>query len=369
MTLDTATATIRTDHPRTATPALVVSGLTLEYGALRAVDDVSFAIERGSILCLLGASGSGKSSVLRLIAGLEQPTAGRITIDGAVVADTGVLVEPERRGVGMVFQDFALFPHLTVRGNVAFGIRGRSHADVETTVGRLLTDVGLSDRAGSYPHMLSGGERQRVALARALAPGPQILLMDEPFSSLDSHLRDQVRQQTIDLLRRSGTTTILVTHDPGEALRVADRIGVLAQGRLGQFGTATEIYQRPCSPEMAGSFGTVNTIVAAVEDGAVRTPIGDFRAPSGAEPGRAIVCIRPQHVGLHAGSSGAPAVVTGVMCIGDASEVRCRVGDLHLVARVTEPTRLAVGDHARVLVDPSNLLVFPQRGALAPAAV
>ena len=349
---------------------LVVAGLRLDFGSLRAVDDVSFELERGSILCLLGASGSGKSSVLRLIAGLERPTSGQILIDGRTVANDDVFVEPERRHVGMVFQDFALFPHLTVRGNVAFGLRGRSAAEIERTVTTLLTDVELVDRADSYPHMLSGGERQRVALARALAPGPQILLMDEPFSSLDARLRDQVREQTIDLLRRRGTTTILVTHDPSEAMRVADRIGVLTHGRLEQFGTAADLYRRPCSPQMACSFGAVNTMAATVEGGALRTPLGDFRAPASAAHGPAIVCIRPQHVVLRrtdGGGDGVRATVIGVTCIGDVTEVQLRVADLRLVARVADQTGFAVGDDSRVLVDPSHLFVFPQRDASTSA--
>jgi iron(III) transport system ATP-binding protein len=349
-----------------APPALSVEGLTLDYGALRALDDVSFAVERGSILCLLGSSGSGKSSALRLIAGLERPTAGRIVIDDEVVAGPGLFVEPERRRVGMVFQDFALFPHLTVYQNVAFGLRGRSRDEVDDTVRSLLTDVGLADRAGSYPHMLSGGERQRVALARALAPRPQILLMDEPFSSLDSRLRDKVRHQTVELLRRTGTTTVLVTHDPGEAMRVADRIGVLSEGRLAQHGTASEIYTRPCSPQMACSFGAVNTMAAAVENGALRTPLGDFVAPPSVVAGPAIVCIRPQDVALHAGG-GVPALVTGITCLGHATEVQLCVGGLQLVAQVPDPVPFAVGDDPHVRVDPSHLFVFPQRSAPAPA--
>jgi iron(III) transport system ATP-binding protein len=355
---------------RAAARPLVVAGLGLDFGSLRAVDDVSFELERGAILCLLGASGSGKSSVLRLIAGLERPTSGQILIDGRSVADDDVFVEPEQRQVGMVFQDFALFPHLTVRGNVAFGLRGRPAAEIARTVTTLLTDVELLDRADSYPHMLSGGERQRVALARALAPGPQILLMDEPFSSLDARLRDQVREQTISLLRRTGTTTILVTHDPGEAMRVADRIGVLTYGRLEQFGTATDLYRRPCSPQMACSFGAVNTMAATVEGGALRTPLGDFRAPPSAAVGPVIVCFRPQHVVLRrtdGGDDGVRATVTGVTCIGDATEVHLRIADLRLVARVADHTSVAVGDDSRVLVDPSHLFVFPQRDASTSA--
>ena len=236
--------------------ALRLENVSLHYGAVKALDDVSFDVSQGSILCLLGSSGSGKSSALRLIAGLERPRSGQITIHDSLVAADGQHVEPERRHVGMVFQDFALFPHLTVKANVAFGIRNGDRAQVEGVVEGLLGDVGLAGHADRYPHMLSGGERQRVALARALAPRPRILLMDEPFSSLDPRLRDQVREQTVDLLRRTGTTTVLVTHDPIEAMRVADRIGVLSQGRLVQFGTTTDIYQRPCSPQMAWSSGT-----------------------------------------------------------------------------------------------------------------
>jgi iron(III) transport system ATP-binding protein len=347
--------------------ALSVEGLTLDYGTLRAVDAISFVVDRGQILCLLGSSGSGKSSVLRLIAGLERPTAGRIVIDDTVVAAPGLFIEPEQRRVGMVFQDFALFPHLTVHANVAFGLRGCSRDEVNDTVRSLLTDVGLADRAGSFPHTLSGGERQRIALARALAPQPRILLMDEPFSSLDARLRDKVRQHTIELLRRRGTTTILVTHDPGEAMRAADRIGVLSEGRLEQYGTAAEVYRQPCSPQMAHSFGAVNTLAARVENGALRTPLGDFQAPPSAEAGPAVVCIRPQGVSLHRGDTGVRACVTGVICVGDASEVRLRVDDLEIIARIPDVALFVVGDHPRISVDPSHLLVFPQRDASSSA--
>ena len=348
------------DQGEASGPALRVENVSLRYGAVSALDDVSFDIERGSILCLLGASGSGKSSALRLIAGLERPTSGLIAIQGNLVAGNGHHVEPEQRHVGMVFQDFALFPHLTVKANVAFGIRNGDRAHADSIVAALLRDVGLTDHANRYPHMLSGGERQRVALARALAPGPRILLMDEPFSSLDPQLRDQVREQTVDLLRRTGTTTVLVTHDPVEAMRVADRIGVLAHGRLVQFGTAADIYQRPCSPQMACVFGHVNTVEGAVEDGALLTPLGAFSAPPGVLSGPAIVCVRPQHVRLETGGPGVRAIVTGVTCVGDVTEVQLRVDELRLVARVSERAAFEVGDDPRVCLDPSQLFVFPQ---------
>jgi len=341
-------------------PALRVEHLSLRYGRLAALADLSFDLERGSILCLLGASGSGKSSALRVIAGLQRPASGRIIIDDEVVAADGHHVEPERRQVGMVFQDFALFPHLTVRANVAFGIRHADRAQAGSTVATLLRDVGLGDRADHYPHMLSGGERQRVALARALAPRPRILLMDEPFSSLDPRLRDHVREQTVDLLRRTGTTTILVTHDPVEAMRVADRIGVLAGGRLVQLGTPADIYQRPCSPQMACIFGHVNTVEGTIEGGALVTPLGAFSAPASARPGLAIVCVRPQHLRLGSGGPGVRAIVTGVTCVGDATEVQLRVDDLRLVARVADRAAFDIGDDPHVSVDPSQFLLFPQ---------
>jgi iron(III) transport system ATP-binding protein len=350
-------------------PALRLESVSLRYGAVRALDDVSFDVAGGAILCLLGSSGSGKSSALRLIAGLERPTSGKITIQDHVVAGDGQHVEPERRHVGMVFQDFALFPHLTVKANVAFGIRHGDRRQADDTVTALLLDVGLGDRADHYPHMLSGGERQRVALARALAPRPRILLMDEPFSSLDPRLRDQVREQTVDLLRRTGTTTILVTHDPIEAMRVADRIGVLERGRLVQFGTAADIYQRPCSPQMACVFGHVNTVEGVVEGGALVTPLGAFSAPPNAPTGPATVCVRPQHLRLETGGPGVRAIVTGMTCVGEVTEVQLRVNDLRLVAWVSDRAASEIGDDPRVCVDPSQLLVFPHRRTPAFAAV
>ena len=353
----------------TSGSGLRVENLSLHYGPVKALDDVSFEIARGTILCLLGSSGSGKSSALRLIAGLERPTSGRITIQDHVVAADDQQVEPERRRVGMVFQDFALFPHLTVKANVAFGVRNRDRARTDSAVAALLGDVGLADRADCYPHMLSGGERQRIALARALAPRPRVLLMDEPFSSLDPRLRDQVREQTIDLLRRTGTTTILVTHDPVEAMRVSDRIAVLSHGRLVQFGTAADIYHRPCSPQMASVFGHVNTVEGAVEYGALLTPLGEFSAPPSALPGPAIVCVRPHHLRLASAGPGVRGLVTGVTRVGDVTEVQLRVNDLRLVASVSDPAAFAIGDDPRVWVDPLQLLVFPHRPSPAVAGL
>lgn len=348
--------------------ALTIERLTLDHGAMRAVDDVSVHLEAGATLCLLGPSGSGKSSILRMVAGLDRPTSGAITIDGHLVTGGDQFVEPDRRGVGMVFQDFALFPHLTVRENVGFGLRRQGRDEAAETVRGLLEDVGLSDRADRYPHMLSGGERQRVALARALAPRPRLLLMDEPFSSLDTQLREEVRTQTIALLRRRKTTTILVTHDPHEALRVADRIGVLARGRLVQLGTPSEIYRQPCSPQMACAFGAVNVIPGTLEGGRLGTPLGVFAGPSGIPSGPVTICVRPQHIALGGSSTGVPATATSVAYVGDATEVHLRVDDLELVARLPANHRVGVGDVLHVFVESTHLFVFPQNEPAASAA-
>ncbi len=190
------------------TPRIAVEALSRRYGAVTAIDQISLEVAEGEIVCLLGPSGSGKSTLLRVMAGIERPSVGRVLLDGVEVAGPRTFVEPERRRVGMVFQDYALFPHLTVAANVAFGLRGQSRSDVESTIGALLDRLGLRRYATSYPHMLSGGEQQRVALARALAPSPRVLLMDEPFSSLDRRLREDVRQHTMTLLRETRTTTV-----------------------------------------------------------------------------------------------------------------------------------------------------------------
>jgi iron(III) transport system ATP-binding protein len=211
---------------------VALDGITHRFGDHVALDDVSLSVGSGEILALVGPSGSGKSTLLRLVAGLEPPTRGIVRLAGEEVAGPHGFVVAERRRVGMVFQDYALFPHLTVAENIAFGLRGRPRTDVDDAVRRLLERVQLARHANSYPHTLSGGERQRVALARALAPAPRVLLMDEPFSSLDGELRERVRQDTVALLRELHTTTIVVTHDAAEAAQISDRVAVLRAGRL-----------------------------------------------------------------------------------------------------------------------------------------
>jgi iron(III) transport system ATP-binding protein len=262
------------------------------FGRTRAVDQVTLAVERGELFAVLGPSGCGKTTLLRLVAGFERPDSGSITIGGGTVAGPGVFVGPERRRIGMVFQDYALFPHLTVRRNVAFGLargeRGRALGTLEL--------VGLQHKAASYPHELSGGERQRVALARALAPGPEVVLLDEPFSSLDATLRADLRREVELILREAGATAVLVTHDQEEALSLADRLAVMRDGRLVQVGVPEEVYARPVDRWAAQFVGEVNLLAGVRRAKGVETDIGTFDLPRGEPPG--VPGTRPVHVAV-----------------------------------------------------------------------
>jgi len=230
---------------------LEVANLHHAYDTRPVVRGVSFALERGAIGCLLGPSGCGKTTVLRCIAGFEPVQEGSIRIAGQVVSSPGTSVAPEERRVGMVFQDYALFPHLDVAGNIGFGL----HADREARVCGLAALVGLSGELGKYPHEISGGQQQRVALARALAPRPELLLLDEPFSNLDVDLRERLSLEVRDIIKASGATAILVTHDQHEAFAMADEIGILHDGRIQQWDSAYNLYHRPANRFVADFVG------------------------------------------------------------------------------------------------------------------
>ncbi len=242
-----------------------------------AVDDLSLRVEDGELLVLLGPSGCGKTTTLRLIAGFERPASGTIRIGGEIVADERAWTPPERRGIGIVFQDYALFPHLTVAQNVAFGILRIPRRERQERVANVLEAVGLSAYAQRYPHELSGGQQQRVALARALAPQPRVLLLDEPFSNLDPELRVALRYEVRSIVRRAGVTTVLVTHDQSEAFAMADRIAVMHQGRLHQLADPETLYRRPASRFVAGFVGRAQFLRGVVTNGHVETELGPFR--------------------------------------------------------------------------------------------
>ena len=250
--------TTRPDAPAAyPSPALEVRGLTKRYrrGDRPALDNVWLDVQDGEILTLVGESGSGKTTLLRLVAGLEQADAGEIVLRGRTVCDERTFIPPEHRGASLVFQDYALFPHLTVEGNVGFGLRRLGRAEREERVREMLELVGLRGLERRYPHELSGGQQQRVALARALAPRPAILLLDEPFSNLDRALKARLRQEVASLIRATRTTAVFVVHDPDDALAIGDRIAVLRDGRLVQLGKPREILDSPCGPYVAGFFG------------------------------------------------------------------------------------------------------------------
>jgi iron(III) transport system ATP-binding protein len=277
------------------TPRLDVKGLTRAFGGSPVVDDVTLMIAPGQVTCLLGPSGCGKSTTLRMIAGIERPDRGSVTIDGRVVEDAQHHVPPENRSVGLMFQDFALFPHLSVAQNVGFGLH-RAKTDTARRVDSLLERVNLTGFGDKRPHQLSGGEQQRVALARALAPSPRVMLMDEPFSGLDNRLRDGIRDDTLDVLKSEGTAVLLVTHEPDEAMRMADEIALMRGGRIVQQGAPYNVYNAPTDKAAAAFFSDINVIRGVSRGALTRTPFGDFLTPGQIDGAEVDIVIRPQHV-------------------------------------------------------------------------
>ncbi|MCF7700412.1 ABC transporter ATP-binding protein [Loktanella sp. M215] len=278
-----------------AIPRLEISRLAKRFGDHTVVDDVSLSVMPGQVTCLLGPSGCGKSTTLRMIAGVEDPDAGRIDVDGRTLWQNGQSVPPEQRSIGLMFQDFALFPHLSVAQNVAFGLK-LDRTAARARVADLLDKVGMGRHIDRFPHELSGGEQQRVALARALAPRPKVMLMDEPFSGLDDRLRDDIRDETLDVLKAEGTAVLLVTHEPGEAMRMADEIALMRDGRIVQRGAPYNIYNTPVDRRAAAFFSDINVIRGEVHGALTDTPFGQFLAP-GVPDGTAVdICIRPQHL-------------------------------------------------------------------------
>ncbi len=338
--------------------------------------DVTLTIEPGEIFCLLGPSGCGKTTSLRLAAGLEECQRGRILINGAVVSDGRIHVPPERRGVGLVFQDTALFPHLTVHDNVGFGLRRLPEAQRRARVAALLEQVGMTAFAEAFPHVLSGGQQQRIALVRALAPEPRLVLLDEPFSGLDAQLRSQVREETLALLRHHGATALIVTHDPEEAMYVADRIAVMNAGRVEQVGRPDELYCHPVSPFVTRFFSSTNRFATTVADGRIATPFGPIPAPEGcAEGARVEVLIRPEALRIGpAGSAAHPggigsveARVVNVRMLRRAVFMNLCMGDfggdhIHFHARHPGHRMPEEGSRVTVTLDPEQTFVFPDRG-------
>jgi iron(III) transport system ATP-binding protein len=344
---------------------LVVSGLSHSFGARRVVDEVSLVIAPGEVHCLVGPSGCGKSTTLRLIAGLETVQAGRISLNGRLLAEPGHGLPPEQRRVGLMFQDFALFPHLRVAENVGFGLTGLDRRGRAERIEQLLAKVEMGRHARSYPHTLSGGEQQRVALARALAPAPQLMLLDEAFSALDTELRSQVREETMAVLREAGTPTLLVTHDAEEAIRVGDRIHAMQHGRIVQAGTPAELYARPVNALVAGFFGPVNRFPSRAEGGLVRTPVGWAAAPEVADGASVEAILRPEGIRVRKppAGGGLRARVTFRRDLGPQHVLRLGLPDGSTVkVRQMGEALVEPGDEVEIELDPRHLFVYPAAG-------
>ncbi len=283
-----------------------LEGVTKRFGTVTAVDEAHLCVDRGEIVALLGPSGCGKTTLLRLVAGFERPDGGAVEVAGRTCSGPGTWIAPEERRVGMVFQDYALFPHLTVAENVGFGVPRRERA---TRVAELLEIVGLTEQRRRYPHELSGGQQQRVALARALAPSPELVLLDEPWSNVDPFLRETLRAEVAEIFRPLGVTVVLVTHDREEAFSLADRIALMRNGTILQEGTPEELYFSPASRWAAEFVGAANVLSGPVVGGLVETPLGTFPANGSSTHADASVLVRPELLELEPDPAGPAEVV------------------------------------------------------------
>jgi iron(III) transport system ATP-binding protein len=349
---------------------LSVRELWKGYAPVAVLQGVNLDVQPGSLTAVLGLSGCGKTTLLRVIAGFERAERGVVTLASRTLDDARTYVAPEKRGIGYVPQEGALFPHLSVRDNVGFGLSRRERRGA--TVDGLLEMVGIAPLARRLPHELSGGEQQRVALARALARRPQALLLDEPFSSLDASLRSHVREEVHALLSKQGVTTVLVTHDQDEALSLADVVAVLRDGQIVQQGTPEELYERPADERLARFLGAINLIAAQFEDGTARTPLGalKLRADAASDRGAGTVMVRPEQLEVRVrgrGENGEPHAAAGL----GGRVVQCRYygHDAILQIRPTAPdaTELLLARvHGEQALAVGTAVTVAARGPVSP---
>ena len=325
---------------------VVIDGVTKRFGAVVALDDVSLAVPDGSLTAILGPSGCGKTTLLRVVAGFERPDSGRVVLGDRQVAGSGAaVVPPERRRVGLVPQESALFPHLDVAGNVGFGLSRRAR---QPRVGELLELVGLPGYEKRRPYELSGGEQARVALARALAPEPEVVLLDEPFAALDAALRAEIRDDVRQALRATEATGVLVTHDQEEALSIADHVAVMRRGRVIQMATPVEVYGSPADLEVAQFVGDAMSFTAVAREGVASTPLGELPLLDGAS-GAGVVLVRPEQLRL--AESGAAGEVSNVVFYGHDAVVQVSMPDGFLVSvRMPPPVEVKAGDSVNLVV-------------------
>lgn len=351
-----------------AGPALELRNVHHRFHRSVAVRDMSLSVSRGEVVCLLGPSGCGKTTTLRIAAGLEQPWSGEVLMDGKTVSGNGVMVPPEKRQTGLVFQDYALFPHMTNAQNVAFGLKTLSPQARAERVHEVLSLVGMEQAADKYPHTLSGGQQQRVALARALAPEPGIVLMDEPFSGLDARLRDRVRDETLRILKDAGTAVLMVTHDPEEAMFMGDRIAIMNHGRAEQLDCPEKLYLEPATAFVAEFLGDVNRLTGTVSQGQVETALGRFQAKDLEEGSTVELLFRPEAIqpgpmpGVAMDSAAvARATVLSARLLGRASLLRLQVEglDTEIRARVPRVHLPEAGTEVLLKLDRSLVYLFP----------
>ena len=336
-------------------PSLQAQYVSRAFGALKAVDNVSLSIEAGQVVALLGQSGSGKSTLLRILAGLEGLDSGDVYAAGICVSKPGHVTPPEQRGLGMVFQDYALFPHLSAIQNVAFGLQALGKPAALKCASDWLDRVGLANRAHYFPHQLSGGEQQRVALARALAPQPRAVLMDEPFSGLDPQLRSDLQQTMLSTLRAANVAALIVSHDTEEALGIADHIAVMDHGKISQSGSPRDVYNNPISLAVARALGPLWTFVARAQNGLVATPFGTF---STRHEGSVIVGSRPEATNIVSSTNGT-FTVSDCRGVGRFVTLGLRRPDCYIQARVEAITAPALGDLVDIDVTDTDICVFP----------
>jgi len=331
-----------------------LEGVSKRFGEVLAVDGTSFCVDRGEVVALLGPSGCGKTTLLRLIAGFERPDGGSIEVDERRVAGSGAWVPPEQRRIGMVFQDYALFPHLTVAENVGFGLPRRVRPG---RVPELLAIVGLDGLGPRYPHELSGGQQQRVALARALAPAPELVLLDEPWSNVDPFLRESLRSELTEIVRPLGVTVVLVTHDREEAFSLADRIALMRDGRVIQEGTSEDLYFAPVSRWAAEFVGAGNVLAGRVVHGVVETPLGPFPANGAATDGSARVLVRPELLELECDPAGQGEVVAREFRGHDVF-YRVRMDGVELVSQRPSNEVVPLGARVSIRLHPGRVPVL-----------
>ncbi len=339
---------------------LTFDNIRHSYHGKETIKGVSLTAEPGEVLCLLGPSGSGKTTLLRIAAGIEAQSHGRLLLNGQEIAGPSQFLPPEKRGVGLMFQDFALFPHMTILDNVRFGLTALPAKEAAAEAMAALERVGLSRYAESYPHVLSGGEQQRVALARALAPRPSVLLMDEPFSGLDSRLKDTIRADTLAILRETRATAIVVTHDAEEAMRMGDRIALLKDGRLVQDGTADDLYRRPRDLFTAAFFSEINEFETRVVNGMAETPLGQAPAGGLKEGTRVSVAVRLSGVSVLAEGGPIPARILARRFLGVVELLSLAVpgSDEPVRARIRADQLPQGIREVSLAVNPQAILVF-----------